>query len=127
MKATIGAREFSLTKSPMTGNRLPKRGGNVALTVDGSPYVAVTTTNRGWAKSPDLVLEYIWIEVGGKAYYLTLNYAESASSLAGSEIVTSEGTGPKPAARVTVDTATEIARVSRFKATWAARSAATAA
>jgi hypothetical protein len=121
VKAKIGDREFALTKSPYTGNRLPKRGGEVSLVVDGAPVKAVTTTNKGWAKSPELVLDYIWIEVSGVAYYLTLNYAEPAASLAGSEVETSEGAGPKPVVRKTSDEKVEAERVARFKATWTAR------
>ncbi len=120
MIAKIGDRSFSLTLSPLPGNRLPKRAPSIAVSVNGSPLAAPVTSNKGWAKSADVVLEYVWITVGAKSYYLTLNYAEKAASLAGSEIVTADGSGPKPVARVG-DAKREADRIAAFRATWTSR------
>jgi hypothetical protein len=121
MKAKIGNREFRLVLSPMKTNRLPKRSnGTVPVVVNGTPFVAPVTNNASWSASPDVVLEYIWIEYEGKAYYLTLDYAEKASSLAGEEIVVSEGAAARPdPERVTALGEKEKARVEAFRATWA--------
>ena len=121
MKATIGDRVFALVKSPMKGNRMPKRAMSLAVIVNGAPFVAAVTSNRAWSGSPEKCLEYIWIVAAdGLAYYLTLDYAEAASGFAGAEISVTEGVGPKPAPRVAVgDRAkVEAARVEKFRA-WA--------
>ena len=123
MKAvTKSGREFALTLSPLPGNRLPKRAGSTKLELDGAETLAPVTSNKGWAKDPSLVLEYIWITLpDGKSYYLTLDYAEKAEAVKDLSVV--EGTGPKPAARVTSAKETEAARIAKFKETWASRNA----
>ena len=122
MKAIIGDRTFALVKSPMKGNRMPKRSNGVLpVIINGTPSIASVTTNRAWSGSPEKTLEYIWIFYNdGLAYYLTLDYAEKASGFAGAEITVTDGVGPKPAARVAVgDRAkVEAARVEKFRA-WA--------
>ena len=115
-------REFALTKSET--KRLPKRGlGTVAIKVDGKNVDAIVTSNRAWSKDPDHVLEYLWFEVQGTAYYVTTDYAETAASFKGTELKTADGTGPKPKARITVEVAKEANRIALFKATWEARHA----
>lgn len=123
MKLKIGERELNLVKSPMTGNRLPKRSnGTVALVVNGAPFVAPVTNNRAWSADPATTLDYIWITKENVAYYATLDYAESASALAGAECEILDGTATrKDPARVTAATAREAERVKNFKTTWTAR------
>ncbi len=127
MKALANdGREFALTLSPLPGNRLPKRAGSTKVIVDGTPVEAPVTTNRGWSKDPAKTLEYIWVTASdGKAYYLTLNYGEPASVV--TELTLADGSGPKPPARVTAAEKTEAERIAKFRATWAARTAAVAA
>ena len=123
MRLLNGNREFALVKSPMSGNRLPKRSnGTVALIVDGTPFVAPVTNNRAWSKTPDTWLDYVWIELDGIAYYATLDYAEKAIDWNGAEISTDAGTSSrKDPVRVTSRVGVEAARVAAFKTTWAAR------
>jgi len=125
MKATIGERTFALTKSPLK-HGLPKRAATVEVTVNGQPQTARVTTNRAWCGDASKTLSYIWVEVAGTCFYLTLGYGEAADGFKGSEIQVSEGSGPKPEARVTVgDKATqrEADRIAGFKRTWLANQA----
>lgn len=125
MKLKIGERELNLVKSPMAGNRLPKRSnGTVAVVVDGAPFVAPVTNNRAWSKTSDTWLDYVWVQRDGVAYYATLDYAERASELAGAELQILDGTAErKDPARVTSRTEVEANRIAQFKTTWAARHA----
>jgi hypothetical protein len=91
-------REFNLVRSPMPGNRLPKRfNGTVSLIVNGAPFVAPITSNRAWSRTPDAWLEYIWLDVEGVGYYATLDPAEPASDYAGMSCVVDTGTATMPA------------------------------
>ena len=124
MQVTNGTTNYRLVLSPMTGNRLPKRAASVQIVVDGTPTTAPVTSNASWA-ADGKTLEYIWIVIDGKAYYLTLDYDQKASELTGTEFTTSEGTAARvDPARITKDAAKEAARIAGFKTTWAARSAA---
>ena len=125
MKATLRGTEYRLTLSPMSANRLPKRSnGTVEVTVNGEPFTAPVTNNVSWAEAGKEIY-YIWVLIDGKAYYLTLDYATSASTYTGEEIATAEGTASRAdPARVTKDPVKEAARISNFKATWEARTAA---
>ena len=122
MKATINGVDYRMVLSPMAGNRLPKRGnGTVEVVVNGSPVTAPVTNNVSWAEAGK-ELFYIWFEVDGKAYYVTLDYAVPASDFAGAEIVTAEGTAARvDPVRVTKDPVKEAARVAKFRTTWEAR------
>ncbi len=120
MQAILGTRDFNLVKSPIKGNRLPKRAGAVSIIVNGTPFQAPVSTNRAWSADAAHVLEYIWLDIDGTAYYLTLNYAEKAIDLAGSEFEVKEGVAKrKDPVRVTAAIERESTRVSKFKA-WAA-------
>ncbi len=123
MKATVGKRDFALTLSPIRSgermNALPKKAG-ISVKVDGTPVEGRVTTNAAWAASPEYVLSYIWFEVAGKAYYVTLNYAESPADFVGKNFVISEGVGPKPLPRVTKAVERETTRIAGFKRTWTA-------
>lgn len=118
MKALLKGTEYNLVKMP----RLPKRAGSVGLIQNGNPIVAPVTTNRGWNTDAKFILSYIWLEHGGIAYYLTLDYAVPASDFAGEEVTVTEGkakrSDPK---RVTNKVATEAGRIEKFKITYAAR------
>ena len=117
-------REFNLTRSPMPGNRLPKRSnGTVALVLNGAPFLAPVTNNRAWSKTPDAWLDYIWVTIDGCAYYATLDPAESSLDFAGVECVTDNGTASRrDPARVQFDRANrDDARVKKFKETWRTR------
>lgn len=125
MIAKIGERAFSLVLSPLPGNRLPKKAPLVPVILNGSPFSAPVTSNKGWAK-PDAILEYLWVTLDdGKSYYLTLEPMEKAASLASAEIATADGAGPKPPARVSKLDANgkpaDLERVAKFRATWEAR------
>ena len=124
MRMLCDNREFNLTRSPMPGNRLPKRSnGTVALVVNGAPFVAPVTNNRAWSKTPDAWLDYIWVTVEGVAFYATLDPAESSIDFAGVECVTDSGTASRrDPARVQFDRANrDDARVKKFKETWRTR------
>lgn len=114
-----GGRDFRLTLSPLPGNRMPKRSSPVALVVDGKAATGAVTTNRAWAESPEKVLEYVWLEISGKAYYLTLDYAEKAGPM---ELRLDEGTAKRADPARVGKADKEAARITAFKATWAARS-----
>ena len=124
MRMLADGREFNLTRSPMPGNRLPKRSnGTVALVLNGAPFLAPVTNNRAWSKTPDAWLDYIWVTVDGVAYYATLDPAESSIDFAGVECVTDNGTASRrDPARVQFDRANrDDARVKKFKETWRTR------
>jgi hypothetical protein len=123
MKLKIGERELNLVKSPMSGNRLPKRSnGTVNVVLDGAPFVAPVTNNRAWSKTSDTWLDYVWVTRDGVAYYATLDYTESAQTLAGAELQIADGVAErKDPARVTSRTEVETLRITKFKNTWTAR------
>ena len=124
MRMLADGREFNLTRSPMPGNRLPKRSnGTVALVLNGAPFLAPVTNNRAWSKTPDAWLDYIWVSIAGCAYYATLDPAESSIDFAGVECVTDNGTASrKDPVRVQSDRANrDDARVAKFKETWRTR------
>lgn len=122
MKATANdGREFRLVLSPLPGNRLPKRAGSVDAIVNGTPMKCPVTSNRGWSVDAEKTLEYIWIDVSGKAYYLTLDYAEKAAN--GMEFTVTEGTASRADPARVGKAEKEAARIAAFKATWAARNA----
>jgi len=124
MRMIADGREFNLTRSPMPGNRLPKRSaGTVAIVLDGAPFYAPVTNNRAWSKTPDAWLDYVWVTSGGVAYYATLDPAEPSSNLAGVECTTDAGTAARrDPARVQFDRANrDDARVRKFKETWRTR------
>ena len=100
MQAILGTRDFNLVKSPIKGNRLPKRAGAVSIIVNGTPFQAPVTTNRAWSADAAHVLEYIWLDIDGTAYYL-------------------EPILPETINRLTAAIERESTRVSKFKA-WAA-------
>lgn len=99
MKAIVGKREYALVRRPL--NKVKKGKGSIDLVVNGNPAKALWTSNAGWNSDPATVLEYIWIEVDGFQWFLTLGYGEKASAWAGKKIVTADGEGPKPDPRVT--------------------------
>jgi len=119
MKAKIAGVEYNLVKRP----NLPKRGsGKISVQINGNPEVAVITSNKGWNTDPDYILEYIWLPFDGVAYFLTLDYAVAATTLAGEEIEIVEGKAARPdPKRVTNKTETEAGRIAKFKVTFAAR------
>ena len=124
MRMLCDGREFNLTRSPMSGNRLPKRSnGTVALVLNGAPFLAPVTNNRAWSRTPDAWLDYIWLTVSGVAYYATLDPAESSADFAGCEVTTDNGTAArKDPARVQFDRENrDLARVKKFKETWRTR------
>jgi hypothetical protein len=129
MKVTLAGRDFALTKRE-NGPNLPKRYvGTVELVVNGAPELVRVTDNIVYAGTRDVALQYLWIEVAGKAMYVTLDPGVLASEYAGCELDVSEGTGPKVPARaitredgVSMDRAwTEAERLRKFRATWAKR------
>jgi hypothetical protein len=119
-------------KTAEGGYRLPKArpsSRSVAIIVEGAPFVAPVTDNKAWSKSADKFLEYIWVQdAAGNAWYITLGYGETVADYAGIEFSFAEGSGPKPATRVTEGDATarEAERVKKFKDTWTANRAAEA-
>jgi hypothetical protein len=116
MKLVYGTVEYNLVKSPIKGNRMPKRAGRVELIVDGAPFVAAVTTNRAWSASAEWVLDYVWVEKDGVAYYATLDYAVSADTWKGAEVTIAEGMAKrKDPARVTAAVEREKTRVIKFK------------
>jgi len=120
MKLVNGNVEYNLVKSPIKGNRLPKRAGRVEIVVDGAPFAAPVTSNRAWSASADFVLDYVWVEKDGVAYYATLDYAVSADTWKGAEVTIAEGVAKrKDPKRVTAATEREESRIVKFKA-WAA-------
>jgi len=124
MKVTLEAgRVLALTRTSARGSNLPKRAPSaVEVIVNGNPEILLVTTNAAWCGTPALTLEYVWVYVEGSgAYYATLGYGEKASDLAGGIFDVSEGTGPKPVARVTGTAErglTEFGRETKFR-TWA--------
>lgn len=126
MKLVNGERQFRMVKSPMKANRLPKRGsGSVNLIVNGSPTECPVTTNRAWSAEPSKILDYIWIPVTDVAYYVTLDYAESAADWNGAEVQIQDGVASRvDPVRVTAKIEVETTRIVKFKATWEARNAA---
>ena len=127
MRMLCEGREFNLTRSPMSGNRLPKRSnGMVALVLNGAPFLAPVTNNRAWSKTPDAWLDYIWVTIAGVAYYATLDPAEPSANFAGVEVTTDNGTASRrDPARVQSDRANrDDARVRKFKETWRTRNGA---
>lgn len=126
MKVTVDGREFALTLSGARGNAMPKKNP-ISILVNGvASSDCRVTSNKGWAKSPEVVLEYIWIPIDGKGYYVTLDYGVAAASYAGKDFVVAEGSGPKPPKRVGLETR-EAERIAKFSATWKARDAAVVA
>jgi hypothetical protein len=120
MKLVNGTVEYNLVKSPIKGNRLPKRAGRVEIVVDGAPFVAPVTSNRAWSASPEFVLEYVWVEKDGVAYYATLDYAVAADSWKGAEVTIADGVAKRAdPKRVTAAVERETTRVDKFKK-WAA-------
>jgi hypothetical protein len=120
MKLVYGTTEYNLVKSPIKGNRLPKRAGRVEIVVDGAPFIAPVTTNRAWSASADVTLDYVWVEKDGVAYYATLDYAVSADSWKGAEVTIAEGVAKRPdPKRITAAVEREATRVTKFKS-WAA-------
>jgi hypothetical protein len=119
MKATANGVEYNLVKM----KALPKKGnGSVDIVLNGTPFTAKVTSNKGWNADPATVLEYIWLDVAGTAYYLTLDYAVPASSMKGVEFVTAEGLAKRAdPKRVTNKVDVEAARIAKFKVTYAAR------
>jgi hypothetical protein len=123
MKVTIGGKDFALTK----GKGMPKRSAySLECTVSGSPAKLPVTDNIGYAGARDVALQYAWIEVGGKAYYVTFAPGELASEYAAEDFVVSDGTGPKvPERGITrvddVRARKEFDRIVAFKKTWAKR------
>ena len=129
MKAILAGRDFALTKRE-NGPNLPKRfAGTVDLIVNGAPTVVRVTDNIAYAGTRDVALQYLWVEVDGKAFYVTLDPGVLASLYAGEELSIVEGTGPKVPARaitredgISMDRAwTESERLRKFRATWAKR------
>jgi hypothetical protein len=116
------AREFTLTLSGKPANRLPKRTGTISVSVDGAAFLAPVTTNRGWAASPEVVIEYIWVLVSGKGYYATLPYGEAASSFVGATFRLAEGRAADPIPARIGDPTREANRIAAFRVTYAARS-----
>jgi hypothetical protein len=108
-------------------NCMPKVRADLQITLNGQPYTAKVTGNRGWSGSGDQWLEYIWfVAPDGKAYYITLDYAEAASTWAGAEFTTADGIAERvDPKRVTAGEATkrEAERVTKFKTTFAANRA----
>ena len=104
---------------------MPKRYvGEVEVLVNGNPEKLRVTTNAAWCGSPDLTLEYVWVQLESGAYYATLEYGERAADLNGETFDVSEGAGPKPVVRLTGTVErglTEFGRESKFRA-WAAKS-----
>jgi hypothetical protein len=119
--------EYALTKSAARGGAMPKRGTPMELVVNGNPEKAIVTTNAAWCGDPALTIEYIWIEVGNRALYVTLGYGEKASAWNGAEVSVVDGTGPKPVPRlvageyktVTDPLEREAGRINAFRDTWA--------
>jgi hypothetical protein len=117
MYLEVGKRKLALKKP--SSKRLPKRNcTDLAIKLDGSAYVAKVTDNAAWSADPTKTLEYIWVEVGGVAYYATLDYAEKAKDLAGKNFLAKDGVAPKPVPRVTARMDRELARIDAFRETW---------
>jgi len=78
------------------------------------------TSNRAWSASPEFVLEYVWVEKDGVAYYATLDYAVAADSWKGAEVTIADGVAKRAdPKRVTAAVERETTRVDKFKK-WAA-------
>lgn len=129
MKAILAGRDFALVKRE-NGPNLPKRFvGTVDLVVNGAPEKCRVTDNIVYAGSRDVALQYIWVEVAGKAYYVTLDPSVLASEYADCSLDVVEGTGPKvPPRAITRDEGasldrawTESERIRKFRETWAKR------
>jgi hypothetical protein len=97
MKVSLEGRpDFRAVLSPTPGNALPKRGAFLPVILNGTPLNAVVTNNRAWSASSAYALEYIFFPLNGKAYYITLNYAEKAEDLRGAEFTIAEGVASRP-------------------------------
>lgn len=116
-----GTRKLTLKKSEV--GRLPKKSYvDLAITLDGAPYVARVTSNLAWCGKGEKALEYIWVEVDGIARYVTLNPGERAVSFAGTNFVPTDGAGDPVPKRVTATPTAkkrEENRVNDFRKTWA--------
>jgi hypothetical protein len=121
MKLVSSVSDFHLTLSPLPGNRLPKRAGSIEARIGSeTPATFPVTNNRAWAAGAD-VLFYPWLEIDGKAYYATVTAAEWETFNEYTYSVEQGTAKRKDPPRVTAATEREAARVSAFKATFAAR------
>jgi hypothetical protein len=125
MQVIIGTQDYVATLSPLDkGTRGPKRSATLEVIVNGAPAQAKVTSNRAWSGSDGKFLEYIWIQdpASGKFYYITLDYAQLATTFKGAELTIKEGTAKRPnPERIAVGAAKkrEQERVKKFKE-WAA-------
>jgi len=120
MYLALGVRKLALKKSEV--GRLPKRAGEVPVSVDGTPVAAKVTSNFAWSgRDPEKALEYIWVEVKGVAMYVTLNPGERAADFAGAEFTVKDGAGDPIPTRVTLNVEKEAARVKASRDAWIAK------
>jgi len=123
MQAKIEGQDRTFNLTPAPNKRLPKRFAyKVNVVVNGENQEAPVTTNKGWNSDAGTVLEYPFIQVGEKVYYLTTSYGVTAKEIfEGKTIETSEGTAErKDPTRYTDKPITEAERIAKFKETYRA-------
>lgn len=120
MYLEVNGRKLALKKP--SSKAMPKRNcSDLAIRLDGAAYTAKVTDNAAWSADPKKTLWYIWVEVRGVAYYVTLNYAEKAVTLKDAEFFVKDGVGDPVPKRVTAEKKREADRVRLFKETWDSR------
>lgn len=105
---------------------LPKKAAVAgAIVVDGVHTPFQTTSNKGWAKDEDHVLEYVWVTLpSGATGYITGDYKQAVAEMSGQEFTVGEGKSNRDNPSRLGDDAKEQARKAAAAATLAAKKAA---
>ena len=105
---------------------LPKKAPQSgAIVIDGVHTPFQITSNKGWSKDEDHVLEYIWVTLpSGVTGYITGDYKQSVAEMSGQEFTVGEGKANRENPSRIGDDAKEAARKAAAAATLAAKKAA---
>src|SRR5215831_755456 len=117
--------QFTRFAMPKRAGKQPE--GEFQVLIDGVEHPAWTTASRGWA-ADDATIEYIWLNLGDAAGYITLDYGVKAADYANAEFTRGEGKANRDnPVRVPKDAEKEANRKALAAATLAAKKPAEAA
>lgn len=102
---------------------LPKKAAVAgSITIDGEDAPFQVTSNKGWSKDEDHVLEYIWVTLpSGVTGYITCDYKQPATELNGWNFTVGEGKANRDNPSRIGDDAKEAARKAAAALTLAAK------